>query len=131
MSSYVSGITFVATTDNMLFPFSTDFLVQTPISIILSNIIGFTIYQGVNVIKIGVSSSQLQTCMIIITGFTLTPLCYYNEPTNTPDVKCDSEESTNVSNICYKGDELDILDDDEEFSDFDTFVQNGDYNHCY
>lgn len=122
MASCVSGITFVSTNDDMLFPFSTDFLVQHPISLILSNIVGFTMYNGVKVVKVGISSTEIQTYMVLITGFTLQPLSDYKEQTYKTHDNCESHCST--QDITYKGDGLDILDNDEEFADFDSFVSS-------
>lgn len=113
------GITFVATNDNILFPFSTDFLVLHPINIIIKYTIGFGLYNGFTVIKVGLSSSDIQIYMFMISGYTLAPLCHYKEETQS-----ESEGSVNVSDIDFKGDDLDILDNDEEFSDFDNFVKS-------
>lgn len=112
MSSYVSGVTFVVTNDNILFPFSTDFLLMHPINSILNCVVGFSLYNGVKVIRIDLSSTDIQTYMIVVTGFTLSSLCYYNEQTTIGS----------MTDICYKGDGLDILDDDAAFADFDNFV---------
>jgi hypothetical protein len=124
MSSYVSGITLVATNDNILFPFSTDFLVQYPIHLILTNVVGFTLYNGIKVVKVDLSSTEIQTYMVLITGFTLASLCYYNEESNENGSESESHVSSNTTDICYKGDGLDILDDDEHFADFDSFVSS-------
>lgn len=122
MSSTVSGITFVVTNDNIIFPFSTDFLVQHPISLILHHIVGFTSYNGIKVVKVKLSSIDIQSFTFLITGFTLLSLGPYNPELSVDANNCEIKETTNVSDICFKGDDLDILENDEEFRDFDNFV---------
>lgn len=118
--SLVSGITFILTNDNIVFPFSTDFLLLNPICLILNNATGLTTYNDIKVITISISAETLQNYIVLITGFTLVPLGYYNNYAVCTTSEIQNTE--NVSNICYKGDDLDILDNDEEFSDFDNFV---------
>jgi hypothetical protein len=121
---YISGITLVATNDNILFPFTTEFLINHPITLIVFNITGFTMYNGMKVIKVGLSSIDIQAYMVLTTGFTLSPLCYYKEEDNTDNDECESQCSVNTRDITYKGDGLDILEDDEHFADFDSFVSS-------
>lgn len=131
-----NGVTIVASIDNILFPFATDFLVQYPISFVVSNVVGVGNLNGINVIKVSTNSATIQLYMFLVTGFTLQPLCYYqdissnlnpltsNITTNTNQSITNIKTETDVSksSICFDGDDLDILDNDEEFADFDTFV---------
>lgn len=130
------GVTIVATSDNVLFPFATDFLVQYPINMIVSNTIGIGNLTGINVIKVPTNSATIQLYMYLVTGFALQPLCYYEDSSSniipiTPNLTSSTIETlTNIkteneepkSSIYYKGDGLDILDDDEIFTDFDAYV---------
>lgn len=132
------GVTIVATIDNILLPFATDYLAQYPISFIISNTIGIGNLNGINVIRVSTNSVTIQLYMYLVTGFTLQPLCYYEDSssninpiipkftTNNIDTiltNIKTEETDNVkSSIYYNGDGLDILDNDEEFADFDAYV---------
>lgn len=138
------GMTLVETLDNVLFPFATDLLVQHPVNAILANVTNFAEVNEVNVVKVNLISTSIQLYMYLATGFTLQPMSTYTENvvTNndaTNDVarlfneyvehivenmfengELNIEDSTT---ILYNGDGFDMLDNDEEFADFDVFVQ--------
>lgn len=128
-----NGITVVETNDNVLYPFSTDLLVTHPINAIVANTVGFTTINGMNVVKVDINAASIQLYMYLVTGFTLQPLGNYlvsNPEVVHVDVNSFLNESmiesdeTDITSICFEGDGLDILDDDFEFEEFDTFVQD-------
>lgn len=139
------GLTIVETIDNVLFPFATDLLVQYPVNAIIENITNFTEVNGINVVKVGINSASIQLYMYLATGFTLQPMSTFQENVTinnnaTNDVmglfnayvehvvermfeNGELNMETDNSSILYDGDGFDMLDNDEEFADFDDFVQ--------
>lgn len=147
--SYIAGVTLLATTDNLLFPFSTEILMQFPMNLFLNKSIGFTMFDGMNVIKVNIPSLTIQNFMLLLTGFQLSPLCYYQENKEQPQNTVNSLESTtddmlldddisqlmtefieennineysNKQSTCNQDKIIEMLDNDEQFAEFDNFV---------
>jgi hypothetical protein len=134
------GLTMVETIDNILFPFATDLLVQHPVNAIISSIVQYTDVNGMNVVKVDINSASIQLYMYLATGFTLQPMITNQENNTSNDVMnilnayCERVVEHMIENgqlnievdntsILYDGDGFDMLDNDEEFADFDDFVQ--------
>lgn len=95
--TYISGITLLATNDNLLFPFSTGVLLEYPMNMFINHIEGLGMYYGMKVMKVNVSSLTIQAFILYSTGHTLSPLCFYQDINNinkTNDVSTDSAESS-------------------------------------
>lgn len=142
MSCLLSGVTMFVSTDNKLFAFTTECIAKSPLSAFIPYYIDSTITNDINVIKLSLFSSLIQTYILLATGIRIFPMS--NDCTS---------QNENVYHINYSSGHLEIItlnttntqddemldiddiskliDDYTYFQDIDEFVQNSMANFNY
>lgn len=154
MSNFLSGITLFVSCDNVFFPFYTESIIKSPLNAFIAYYTGFTMINGVKIIRLSLFSNVIQAYILLETGVPILPLSNSNLNVNnihkniqTAQTSNDSTNGLNITTGNTREGYIDVssnlipdfdldLDDemsifieaDDNFSDFNSYIQNSQCN---
>lgn len=150
MSNFLSGITLFVSCDNVFFPFYTESIIRSPLNTFIAYYTGFTMINGVKIIRLSLFSNVIQAYILLETGIPILPLSNNNLNVNnihkniqTTQTNNDSTNGLNITNENTREGYIDVssnvipdfdldhddavsifIETDDNFSDFNSYIQN-------
>ncbi len=145
MSNFLSGTTIFVSIDNVCFAFQTECIVKSPLNAFIAYYTGFRMINDIKIISLSLFSNVIQTYILLETGVMILPLSYNNYTINNihPNIETKKEnndvlydkaifddnmmEVDNSSNLELDDDLSKLIETDDNFSDFNSYLQDSSF----